>query len=358
MKDSAPISQELLQLKKESPTNSVGQRVTSFNDELDLQKPTIYLHCPISDFEKILVHLFAGADHFQSIQIVYLDNQSHPSLPSKVLENCIRLAHHTLIQVTEHLQKSLPPTLAAYENLEEPFNTIHITDGSQDFLSNFKQYGKNGSSMYATDYAEIGCQMHLMPKSRMERLDKDHFEYYRVGTIKSQRRDWEPLLRNHHICLFDANSLKKAELPSKQNDNPSGFSAEEAIQLIRYAMVSPKMSFVMIYNIASKKELDNTSAIWASQAIWYGIQGADNRAYEKPFNNENLVEFLIDTQILDYPLSFIKSKKTKRWWVKIPTRSSNYQEYLYLPCTESDYRQSRENQLPNRIVRAISRAQD
>lgn len=358
MKDSAPISQELLQLKKESPTNSVGQRVTSFQEGWDLQKPTIYLHCPMQAFEKILVHLFAGAYHYQSIQIVYLDDQSHPGVPSEVLENCIKRPHHTLIQVTEDLQKSLPSTLAAYEELEEPFNTIHITDGSQDFLSDFKQFGKNGSSMYATDYAEIGCQMHLMSKSRIERLDKNHFEHYRVGTIKSQRKDWEPLLRNHHICLFDANALKKAELPSKQNDNPSGFSAEEAIQLIRYAMVSPQMSFVVIYNIASKDALDNTSAIWASQAIWYGIHGAENRAYEKPFNNENLVEFLIDTQILDYPLSFIKSKKTGRWWVKIPTRTSKYREYLYLPCTESDYRQSRNNQLPNRIVRAISKAQD
>ncbi len=357
MKDSAPISQELLQLKKESLTDSIGRRVIFYGDEIDLEKPTVYLRCPIPSYEKVILHLFSSADHFQSIQIVYLDDQRYPNLPSEVINNCIQRPNHTCIQIVDQIEASLPPKLAAYEDLEEPFNTIHITDGSQNFFSNFQQFGKNGTSIYATDYVEMGCQMHLMPKSRINELDQNHFEHYRLGAIKNERNDWEPLLRNHHICLFDANVVKKAELPAKENANPSGFSSEEAIQLLRYAMVSPKMSFVTIYHIKSNESLDETTSIWTSQAIWYGIHGAENRAYEKPFNNENLVEFLIDTQILDYPLSFVKSKKTRRWWVKIPTRTSNYQDYLYLPCTESDYQQSRENRLPNRIVRAIARAQ-
>ena len=356
MKDSSGISEDLWAQIKESSPRSVGHRMITYDETLDEALTTVYIYSSHRSYNKIIANLALCADHYQSMQLVYIEEVENDRIPEKVIENCIKLPHHTLVQVTDDLRKSLKPTLGAYERLEEPFNTGHITDGSQNFFLDFPQFGENGTSTYATDYAEIGIQMHLMTTYRQELLDKNHFDYYRMGMLKNQMRNWEPLLRNQHICLFDANVLKKSELPAKRNDNPSGFTSEEASQLLRYAMVSPQMSFVFLYHIDVREFLDEASALWAAQALWYGIHGADNRAYEKPFHNENVVEFLIDTQVLDYPLSFIKSKMTGRWWVKIPTTASDFTEYLFLPCTETDYQQSRENRLPNRIVKAIARA--
>lgn len=358
MKESLRISQELLQQKKESPSHSVGANILLYTDQWEKEKTTIYVSFTHENYEGALNNLFESANHFQCIQLVLLIPEKNHGIPQDVVENCVTLPHHSLIQITDNLKGSLDVIVNGYEKYQEPFNTIHITDGSQDFLSSFRQFGLNGSSTYATNYTEMGCQIHLTPSQRFETLDNNHFDYYRLGEVKNNKEDWEPILRNHHICLFDANSLKKSELDAKQNHNPSGFTAEQAIQLIRYAMVSPNMSFLFLYHVDQSQPLPPLSATWVSQAFWYAVHGAENRAYEKPFNNENLLEFLIDITALEYPLSFLKSKKTGRWWVKIPTTSSRYTEHVFLPCTESDFRQSREGRLPNRIVKALSRVQD
>jgi len=352
------ISKELLREKETSLSHSVGHRISFYNDKWDKEKTTVYLSCSHQNYTQAFNLLFRSADHFQSVQIIIINQEENQKIPSQVIDNCIKLPNHSLIQLTDNLNNSLCPIIEEYEGVQEPFNTVHITDGSQDFLSLFKQYGQTGTSIYATDYTELGSQMHLLPSYRLKELETNHFDYYRLGEMKKKPHTWEPTLRNQHVCLFDSNVLKKAELDAKKNANPSGFSSEEAIQLIRYAMVSPKMSFLLLYNIEEEKSLSAKSATWFAQAMWYAIQGAENRAFEKPFNNENLLEFLIDIQVLDYPLSFLKSKKTGRWWVKIPTKSSNYEESVYLPCTDTDFQQSRDGILPNRIVKAIARSQD
>ena len=216
MKDSARLSKELLEFKEECAPSAVGHRICFYPENWDDDKPTVYLLCSETTYAAIFKDLFYFADHFQTIQIVFVELEADEKWPEDVVKNCVLKDHHTLIVITEDIKHSLDRLIDHYEKLEEPFNTAHITDGSQDFLTHFKQYGQDGSSTYATDYTEMGCQLQLIAPERIKELDNNQFDHYRLGPLKKRQRDWEPILRNHHICLFDTNAIKKAEFRAKK----------------------------------------------------------------------------------------------------------------------------------------------
>ncbi len=358
MKDLSTIREEVLGLQKKTLNEALARRVIFDLDEIDIEKPALYLQGEAASFYHILREFVQNMDHFNSIQIIILTSKEAKERLAIVHSNCIEYPHHCCIAFSSDFNSSLANIFDSYERAEEPFNTIHITDGSWDIVSETDFFGQNEKHIYSTDYTEMGCQLHLMSGNHITALEENYFEYYRLGSIKSNRSDWEPLMRNQHICLFDTNAIKISDLPGKANANPSGFTSEEAIQLLRYAMISPKMSFVVFYNLEQGNHIDEVSKTWASQALWYSLQGIESRTYEKPFSSENLVEMVMDNEVLEHPISFLKSKKTGRWWVKIPTPSTSKTEYYYFPCSENDYQRSRESHLPKRIVRAIYRAQN
>lgn len=357
MKDLSDIKEEVFRLQNADSNESIARRVIFELEDIDKERPVLYLLGRAKSFYRILHAFVQNMDHFNTIQVVILPSNQNRERLSVVRSNCIEYAHHNCIEFSSEFLLSLEDIFDGYEKAEEPFNTIHITDANWNMVSETDFFGHVGKYIYSTDYTEVGCQLQLMSKSHISGLEENYFEYYRLGSIKSNRGDWEPLMRNQHICLYDANALKIADLPGKANANPSGFTSEEAIQFMRYAMISPKMSFVLFYNLEQKDSIDEVSKVWASQALWYSLQGIESRVYEKPFSNENLVEMVMDNEILDHPISFLKSRKTGRWWVKIPTPSAEKTEYYYFPCSENDYRKSGESELPDRILRAIHRAQ-
>jgi hypothetical protein len=302
--------------------------------------------------------LYLSSDHFTNIQIVDLGLMKDEDIHSLVMQRCVELPHHTLLSIEKDIYAAFDRTVNAFEKQSEPFNTIHITDGSTPFLNHSTHIGNNAESMFATGYSEMGWQIQKTPKSHALEMEKNHFEYHRLGAMRENKREWEPILRNQNICLFNANVLKKSDFNSKFNNNPSGYSSEEALQILKYASISSHMSFIFLYQLDVPAKRDWMSYEWLSQAIWYSIHGADSRVYETPYNNSDLQEFVIDNSSVDQPLSFLKSNKTGRIWVKIKYENPTAGSYLYLPCSEKDFDLCKRDYLPSRIVKALHRAMD
>ncbi len=358
MKDKSDITEELFQLRKNCPNSSLGKRIQLSIDDIDPDLPTFYIETPLNHFMEVRRRLYLSSDHFANIQIVDLGLTKNEKIHSLIMQRCVDLPHHTLLSIEKDIYAAFDQVVGTYEKKSEPFNTMHITDGATPFLNHSKHIGNNSESMYAAGYSEMGWQIQKTPRSHLVEMEENHFEYHRLGAMRENKREWEPILRNQNICLFNANVLKKADFRSKFNNNPSGYTSEEALQILKYASISSHMSFIYLYQLDIPAKKDWGSYEWLSQAMWYAIHGADSRVYETPYHNPDLQEFIIDTSSVDQPLSFVKSNKTGRIWVKIKYANPTAGTYLYLPCSEKDFELCKKDYLPSRIVKALHRAID
>ena len=74
-----------------------------------------------------------------------------------------------------------------------------------------------------------------------------NFELYRLGYIKNNMHEAEPLLRNTDFLSFDMSSVKSSSFMSNVYSTPNGFDSEEVCKIARYAGISDKISCFGIF---------------------------------------------------------------------------------------------------------------
>ncbi len=84
-----------------------------------------------------------------------------------------------------------------------------------------------------------------------------------------------------------------------------------------------------------------------SQMVWYFVDGYLVRKTEaKLTEREEFVVF--NVTFTDKDTTFLKSKRTNRWWMKLPDQS-------FVPCSYNDYLIASQDQIPERWLRAQER---
>ena len=84
-----------------------------------------------------------------------------------------------------------------------------------------------------------------------------------------------------------------------------------------------------------------------SQMIWYFVDGLLVRRKEASLSNMD--EFVIfNIAFTDNDTVFLKSKRTNRWWMKLPDNT-------YIPCSYSDFVLASNNEMPERWLREQER---
>ena len=73
----------------------------------------------------------------------------------------------------------------------------------------------------------------------LETMDKLRFDCYRVGSVKENIDEMEPVIRNSNLFSFDISAIAHAYAPAN-TVSPNGFNGEEACVLMRYAGMSPE----------------------------------------------------------------------------------------------------------------------
>ena len=94
-----------------------------------------------------------------------------------------------------------------------------------------------------------------------------------------------------------------------------------------------------------------------AQIIWYFIEGFNFRVDESPQEqNKGFVKFMVPTE--DEELIFYKSDLTDRWWVEVPsilTSHTKTNSPALLPCTEGDYLDACNQNIPERWFKAYKK---
>lgn len=200
---------------------------------------------------------------------------------------------------------------------------------------------------YVKHYNHIGFQSYFVHPAMLETIDKLGFDCYRVGKIKEEMEEMEPVIRDAKLFAFDIAAIQNSHAPANRL-TPNGFNGEEACQLMRYAGMG-QATTIGIFGYLPQQDVHQLTAKQISHMLWYLADGVQKGKHEEQpsVDNESFLHFKM--AFGDFDAEFLRSKITGRWWMQLPEGS-------FIPCSYRDYMLASQNELPERFLRAVERS--
>lgn len=249
------------------------------------------------------------------------------------------------------------PTYRAFDKIKNMVNLVSIDSrfdfGEDDELISSHSY----MSKIITDkpnnlfnFSNIGYQSYFNAQEEKDLMERLFFDAYRLGEIAANIELAEPVLRSSDIVSLDLRAIRASEMGMGRNFSPNGFTGREICAIARYAGISDKVSLFGIY----EGENSHQAFQMIAQIIWYFIEGLSYRIKEYPSSkSEDFTKFTVPTDTEE--LIFFKSHVTERWWVEVPTILAEHTKtnsVALLPCTEEDYLDACNQNIPERWFKA------
>jgi arginase family enzyme len=279
--------------------------------------------------------------------------------------------------ITDLLQRNIIPFIIGgsqdltyahylgYENLEHIINITGIDPsfdlGAPEEPLNHKTYiGKIvlRSPNYLFNYTNIGYQTFYVGQEQVSLMEKLYFDAFRVGKIREDLKEAEPMIRNADVLSFDLSSIRQSDAPACIDPSPNGFYGEEACQLMYYAGMNDKLTGAGLYNYDPEKDHTGQTAGLAAQMIWYFMEGFANRKMDLPVKaqEQHFTIYRVPVSSYNQEIIFLKSHKTERWWIELPSAEANRMlKNHFLPCSQKDYEQACSNEIPDRWWHALQK---
>ncbi len=204
---------------------------------------------------------------------------------------------------------------------------------------------------YLFNFSNIGYQTYFVGTESVQLMNKLFFETYRIGQIRTDITEAEPIVRNADLLTFDVGAIRQSDAPGNAMASPNGFYGEEACQVMMYAGLSDKLSGIGIYEYNPLLDREGQTAHLIAQMIWYFAEGIGNRKADAPLTNQqNYITYRVAISDLENEITFIKSMKSDRWWMKLPVEVSKnrHMNQHLMPCSYKDYQQACSNEVPER----------
>ena len=199
----------------------------------------------------------------------------------------------------------------------------------------------------------IGYQSYLIDRELISMLEKLYFDAYRLGQMRNDFREIEPLIRDSDLLSFDITSIKSADAPGNVNAQPFGLTGEEACQICWYAGLNEKLSSVGFYeyNPAEDDKNKKTASVVATM-VWYFVEGFYHRKDEHNFRGNDYLKYVVSMPVEPETLVFYKSKGSEKWWIEVPYPQGNFQydRNLIVPCNYSDYQLAQQGEIPEKWI--------
>lgn len=247
----------------------------------------------------------------------------------------------------------------AYEELEQVVNIVSIDSkfdlgemnqelDSQSYLSKIILHQPN----YLFNYSNIGYQTYFVDKNAVELMAKLFFDTHRLGHVRSNMEEVEPIVRNADIVSFDMSSIRFSDAPGNLNATPNGFHGEEACKIARYAGMSDKLSSIGFYELNPLADTAEQTTHLLAQMIWYFLEGFSNRKKDFPIGSRgDFTKYRVFIQNNKYEIVFYKSPKSDRWWMDVPyppNKKIKYERHHLVPCSYQDYQTACREEMPDK----------
>ena len=224
---------------------------------------------------------------------------------------------------------------------------IDLNIDSHNRSDNFLMEILTGEPNFIRHYNHIGFQSYFVHPRMLETMDKLRFDCYRLGNVKENIEEMEPVIRNCQLFSFDISAIANSFAPSNTL-SPNGLSGEEACILMRYAGMSPNINNIGLYGYKPEHDKDNLTARQISHMLWYLMDGRSRGRREAKLDEKDAFNEY-NTVFAEVQTTFIQSKKTGRWWMQLPDKK-------YISCSYKDYLLASSNEIPERWLRAQERS--
>lgn len=203
------------------------------------------------------------------------------------------------------------------------------------------------------NFSNIGYQSYFNAQEEVDLMDRLFFDAYRLGEIAVDPSLAEPVLRNAHLVSLDARAIRASEMGQPDSFSPNGFTGREICAITRYAGMGDNISIFGIFEIENNMQ----SFQLVAQMIWYFMEGHNFRVQEKPSQSDpDFIRYIVPCE--SEQLHFFKSALTSRWWVEVPNllgAHTKSQAPALLPCTEQDYLEACDQNIPERWFKAYKK---
>ncbi|MES2704166.1 MAG: formimidoylglutamase [Bacteroidota bacterium] len=251
-------------------------------------------------------------------------------------------AHDLTMQQYEVFRKAEQMIVASVADM-----LIDLDEAEETTSGSFLMDMLTGTPNYTSHYSHIAFQSYYAHPRMLETLDKLRFDFYRLGKVREHIEDMEPVLRNSDLFSFDLSCVRYCDAPANINGSPNGLTGEEACMLTRYAGMSEKLTSIGIYGYNEGNDSHGMTARLVSQMLWYFVDGYLVRKTEAQLTERD--EFvLFNVAFTDNDTVFLKSKRTNRWWMKLPNQ-------VFVPCSYNDYLVASKDEIPERWLREQER---
>ena len=247
----------------------------------------------------------------------------------------------------------------AYEKLEQTVNLVSIDPSfdlgdpdnelnSHSYLSKIIIHQPN----FLFNYSNIGYQTYFVDHVSVELIDKLFFDAIRLGQVRANMEEVEPIVRNADLLSFDVSAIRRADAPGNKNATPNGFYGEEACQIARYAGLSDKLTSIGFYELNPSEDLNGQTSHLVAQMIWYFLDGFSNRKNDYPVGEKtDYLKYRVVIKDNKHEIVFYKSNKSDRWWMDVPYpvhQKIKYNRHHLVPCSYRDYQIACNDEMPDR----------
>lgn len=233
----------------------------------------------------------------------------------------------------------------------DPMFDLGESEGELNSLSYLSRIIMHQPS-YLFNYTNIGFQSYLVDTQSLSLMRNLFFDAYRLGLVQADMEGAEPLVRNADMISIDIGAVRASDAPGNANAQPNGLYGEELCRITRYAGLSEKVSSLGFFEYNPEHDIRNQTARLIAEAIWYFVDGFYGRQQDYPREgSRDYVKFNVTMKEIEEELTFFKSKKSDRWWMKVPFKTRNlakYERHHMVPCSYSDYETAMKNNLPDR----------
>jgi arginase family enzyme len=247
----------------------------------------------------------------------------------------------------------------AYENLEQVVNLVCIDRSidlgliekeitEENFINNIIMHQPN----FLFNFSSVGYQSYFVDTEIDSMMERMHFDAHRLGFVRDDIEEMEPIVRNADILSFDVNTIKSSEFSGYAKPNPNGFLSDEICRISRYAGLSDKLSSFGLYNYNPVYDSTGNGAMLLAQMIWYFIEGFRERKGDYPVASKSkYTKYHVALENEEHELTFYKSDFSGRWWMDVPHPSdlkSRFIRHQMVPCSYADYERALNGEVPNR----------
>ena len=198
------------------------------------------------------------------------------------------------------------------------------------------------------NYCHLAYQSFLTDRDLVNAMEKSYFDHVRLGQLRDNFKEVEPLIRNADLLSFDVCAIQSADAPGAADAQPFGLTAEEACQICWFAGMNEKLSSFGIYGYQPSYDdpRKKTAAVIATM-IWYFIEGFYHRKDSLSFKSNDYIKYTVSLDSKPSILCFYKSKLSGKWWMEIPkTEQEKYDRDTIIPCSYQDYLTAQKGEIP------------